>query len=116
MKSETIAKRMMDAKEALAVFDGMKENLRNLVRPKEANGLDFSFVTPTLLGIFVCCCIAENQNVLIEQIDAFKYSSGKVPRTENRRICSSLAGKSCCYLEFKVLIENQCMSLKYECV
>ena len=46
---------MMDAKEALAVFDGMKENLRNLVvtRPKEANGLDFSFVTPTLLGICI---------------------------------------------------------------
>jgi hypothetical protein len=38
--------------DALTVWDGVKDSMKTInVKPKDNTGIDFSFITPTLLGI-----------------------------------------------------------------
>jgi hypothetical protein len=37
--------------DALTVWDGVKDSMKTIgVKPKDNTGIDFSFITPTLLG------------------------------------------------------------------
>jgi hypothetical protein len=41
----------INVNDALTVWDGVKESMKAVTkRPKETSGLDYSFITPTLLG------------------------------------------------------------------
>ena len=46
----------INVSDALTVWDGVKESMRQIAATKsrsDPNGLDFSFITPTLLGLFI---------------------------------------------------------------
>jgi hypothetical protein len=41
----------LNVSDALAVWELMKENMKNITsKPKVSSGLDYSFITPSLLG------------------------------------------------------------------
>ncbi len=49
--------------DALTVWDGVKDSIKTIgVRPANTTGLDFSFITPTLLGTAIIASLVETYN------------------------------------------------------